>query len=161
MTNSIECYTSDISRFLDHHLQPVVKQIPSYMKDTNHFINKVNNISVPVNSILDTVDVRSLYASISNNESIAATKKRYDSYIHKTLPTKIITTFLALILTLKSFVFNANFYLQIKGCAVGTICTPAYTNIFMAEKYIYPLIKDKSILFLRYIDNIVMVWTKS
>ena len=107
--NSIECHTSEISRFVDHHLQPVVKQIPSYIKDTNHFINKVNNFSVPVNSILVTMDVRSLYTSIPNNEGIAATKKRYDSYIHKTIPTKIITTFLALILTLNNFVFNSNF----------------------------------------------------
>ena len=46
---------------------------------------------------------------------------------------------------------------------MGTICAPAYANIFMTEfeqKYVYPLIKDKSILFLRYID-IFMVWTKS
>ena len=162
--NSIECHTSEISRFVDHHLQPVVKQIPSYIKDTNHFINKVNNFSVPVNSILVTMDVRSLYTSIPNNEGIAATKKRYDSYIHKTIPTKIITTFLALILTLNNFVFNSKFYLQIKGCTMGTICAPAYANIFMTEfeqKYVYPLIKDKSILFLRYIDDIFMVWTKS
>ena len=74
--NSIECHTSEISRFVDHHLQPVVKQIPSYIKDTNHFINKVNNFSVPVNSILVTMDIRSLYASIPNNKGIAATKKR-------------------------------------------------------------------------------------
>ena len=34
---------------------------------------------------------------------------------------------------------------------MGTICVPAYANIFMAEleqKYIYLLIKDKSTLFL-------------
>ena len=45
-----------------------------------------------------------------------------------------------------------------------TICAPAYANIFMAEfeqKYIYPLIKDKSVLFLRYIDDIFMVRSKS
>ena len=143
-----------------HHLQPVVKQIPLIIKDTNHFINKVNNFSVPVNSILVTMDVRSLYTSIPNNEGIAATKKRYDSYIHKTIPTKITTTFLALILMLNSFVFNSKFYLQIKGCAMGTIYAPAYGNIFMAEfeqKYIYSVIKDKSIPFLRYIDDIFMV----
>ena len=47
---------------------------------------------------------------------------------------------------------------------MGTICVPPYAYIFMAEfaqKYIYPLIKGKSILFLRYIDDIYMVWTKS
>ena len=109
-------------------------------------------------------DILSLYTSIPNNEGIAATKKRYDNYIHKTLPTKIIATFLALILTLINFVFNSNFYLQIKGCAMSTICAPAYANIFMAEieqKYIYPLIKDKSIIFLRYKCDTFMVWTKS
>ena len=45
---------------------------------------------------------------------------------------------------------------------MGIICAPAYANILMAEfeqKYIYPLIKDKSILFLRFIDD--MVCTKS
>ena len=59
--------------------------------------------------------------SIPNNEGIAATKKRCDSYIHKALPTKIMTTFIALILTLNNLVFNSNFYLQIKGCAMGKI----------------------------------------
>ena len=127
--NSIECYTSEISRFADHHLQPVVKQIPSYIKDTNHFINKVNNFSVPVNSIIVTMDVRSLYTSIPNNEGIAATKKRYDSYIHKTIPTKIISTFLALILTLNNFVFNSKFYLQIKGCALQHMQISSWLNL--------------------------------
>ena len=74
--NSNECHTSEISRFVDHHLQPVVKQIPLYIKDTNHFISKVNNFSVPVNSILLTMDVRPLYTSIPNNNGIAATKKK-------------------------------------------------------------------------------------
>ena len=142
----------------------MVKQIPSYIKDTNHFIIKVRNFSVPVNSILVTMNVRSLYTSIPNNEGIATIKKRYNSYIHKTIPIKIIITFPALILTLNNFVFNSKFYLQIKGCAMGTICAPAYANIFMAEfeqKYVYPLIKGKQILFLRYIDDIFTVWTKS
>ena len=47
---------------------------------------------------------------------------------------------------------------------MGKICAPAYANIFMGEfeqKYMYPLIKDKSILFLRYIDDILVVWIKS
>ena len=42
VVNSIECH-AEILRFLEHQLQPVVKQIPSYKKGTNHFINKINN----------------------------------------------------------------------------------------------------------------------
>ena len=37
---------------------------------------------------------------------------------------------------------------------MGTICAPAYSNILIAEKFIYRLIKDKLILFLRNIDDI-------
>ena len=43
---------------------------------------------------------------------------------------------------------------------MGTICAPAYANILMAEfkqKYVYPLVKDKAILFLHYIDDIFIV----
>ena len=45
---------------------------------------------------------------------------------------------------------------------MGTICAPAYVNIFMAQfkkQHIYPYIKNKSIPYLRYIDDIFMVWT--
>ena len=92
------------------------------------------------------MDVKSLYTSIPNNEVIASVKKKYERYLKKTIPTKIIITFLALILTL-----NSKFYLQIKGCAMGTICAASYANIFMSEfeeKYIYPIIKNKSVIYL-------------
>ena len=41
---------------------------------------------------------------------------------------------------------------------MGTICAPAYANIFMAEfeqKYVYPLIKDK---FLSYAILMISLW---
>ena len=47
---------------------------------------------------------------------------------------------------------------------MGIIWAPAYENIFMVgfeQKYIYPLIKDKSILFFRYIGDTFVVWPKS
>ena len=30
-------FTENVSEFLDHHLQPLAKKVPSYIKDTNHF----------------------------------------------------------------------------------------------------------------------------
>ena len=110
------------------------------------------------------MDVESLYTSSPNNEGIASVKKRYDNYPNKTIPTKIITTFLALILTRNNFIFNSKFYLQIKGCGMGTICAPSYANIFMSEfeeKHNYPLTKIKSVISLRYMNDIFMIWIKS
>ena len=85
-----------------------MREIPSYIKDTNDFINKIDNFAVPPDSFLATMDVKSLYTSTPNNEGIASVKKKYDHYPNKTIPTKIITTFLALILTLNNFIFNLN-----------------------------------------------------
>ena len=44
-----------------------------------------------------------------------------------------------------------------------TICVPSYANIFKSEvkeNYIYSLIKNISVIQVRYIDYILMVWVK-
>ena len=123
-----------------------MKEIPSYVKDTNDFINKINYRNIPKESIFVTLDVKSLYTNIPNPEGIVAVKKAHERYQHKTVPTKVINTFLALILTLHNFIFNSKFYLQIiKGCAMCTICASPFANIFIAyfkERFIYPLIRN-------------------
>ena len=44
---------------------------------------------------------------------------------------------------------------------MGTICAPAYANIFVAQfekQHIYPYITNNSILYLQYMDDIIMIW---
>ena len=122
--NSINCHTSEISRFVDHYLQLSVKETPSYIKDNNDSANQINNFKVPENSFLVTMDVKALYAKIPNNEGIAAVKRKHNTKTKKTVAPRVITTFLAFILTLNNFIFNSKFCLQIKSCAMGIIWTP-------------------------------------
>ena len=82
----------------------------------------------------------------------------------KTIDTKVKITFLALILTLRNFIFNSKHFLQIKGGTMETICAAPYENIFMnhfERKYIYPLIEGKSSTYLRYIDDIFLILINS
>ena len=106
------------------------------------FLRKINKIEkIPENSYLVSLYVRSLYTSIPNSGSIKVVKTSLENFPRRTVATKVITTFLSLILTLNNFVFNCKNYLQIKGCAMGTICAPAYANIFTGHferKYVYP-----------------------
>ena len=47
---------------------------------------------------------------------------------------------------------------------MGTICASIYANIFMANfelKYIYLYIKDKTKMFLRFLDDLFLIWTGS
>ena len=101
--------------------------------------------------------VKSLYTNIPNSGGISAVKPAYESYPEKSVATKVIITFLGLILALNYFMYNSKKYLQIRGCIMGTACAPSYANIF-AQKHIYLFIKDKVDLYLRYIDNIFFIW---
>ena len=83
-------------------VQFIVKGIPTYVKDTKDFIQKLNQAEeVPENSLLVTLDVKSLHDSIPNNEGIKAVKEAHDKH-----PNKTITTFLSLILTLSNFILT-------------------------------------------------------
>ena len=100
----MNCHTANISKYVDYHLQPIVKEIPSYVKDTQDFLKKLEKVrDIPLESLLVTLDVKSLY---TNNEGIKAVKKYYEKYKEKKVSTKVIITFLSLILTLNNFVFN-------------------------------------------------------
>ena len=37
-------HTENIFSFLDHHLQPLAQRVKSYMKNTNHFLNKIKKL---------------------------------------------------------------------------------------------------------------------
>ena len=167
IVSAIDAPTSKISEFVDHNLQPHVEKLKSHIKDTTHFINKIQGRKVPPNSILVTMDVRSLYTNIPKDEGIQAVKKMMDvnnfnPTYEKSVLSDILTTFLELILSQNSFVFNGSHYLQIKGCSMGTKCAPSFANLFMGEfeeNFIYNRIQDKYDAFLRFIDDIFMVWT--
>ena len=107
-----------------------------------------------------TMDVRALYTNIPNDEGIQAVREKLNES-PSILPSRVITTFLSLILTLNNFIFNGINYLQILGCAMGTKCAPSYANIFMGkfeETHIYPRILNKTRIFLRYIDELFFIW---
>ena len=149
VVSSVNCHTDTISKYVDFHLQPIIKNIPSYVRDTTNFLQKLDKVkNIPNDCLLVTLDVKPLYTNIPENEGIKAVREAYDRYPNKTVAKKVIM-FLRLILTLNNFVFNSINYLQIMGCAMGTICAPAYTNILMAQfenQHIYPYIKNKAIL---------------
>ena len=67
--------TNNISKYIDHVLQPLMKSLPSYVKDTFDFIIKLKSLpKLTENSLLVTLDVVSLYTNIPHNDGIEACK---------------------------------------------------------------------------------------
>ena len=61
--------TERISEFVDYHLKPLVQTLPSYIKDTTHFLLQLQNLGqLPENAILVMLDVSSLYTNIPQKE---------------------------------------------------------------------------------------------
>ena len=62
---------------------------------------------------------------------------------------------------MNNFAFNDEHFIQQHGIAMGTRMAPAFANLFMGEferKALEDYV-DKPFLWLRYIDDILMVWT--
>ena len=88
--------------------------------------------------------------------------KRLLTKIAKSVATNVMVTLMSLIITLNNFTFNDKNYLQVKGCAMGTISAPPFANIFMGkfeDTHIYPHIQQFCKLYLRYTDDLFLMWT--
>ena len=117
--------TATPAEFLHSSINTYKTQLKSYVRDTTDFINKISTIGeLPEEAHLVTMDVKALYTNILNDKGLQALTEAIDKKQHKNVATTIIVKLMSLILTLNNFVFNDKNYLQIKGCAMGTICAP-------------------------------------
>lgn len=104
---------------------------------------------------MESLDVKSLYKNIANNEDIKADKESFEKYIENTMSIKVIINLVSLILTLNNFVLNCTHYLLIMGYTMETICAPSCANMVMVgfeAKHISLFINEMSLLYLRYLD---------
>lgn len=158
------CHTEKISAYVDEYLKPAAQNLPSYIRDTDDFVNKIKKIGkVAKEDILVTLDVSSLYTNIDNNEGIAAIKANATlKSNHSSRIIEMICKLMTLVLTLNNFIFNGQNYHQIKGTAMGTRAAPNYANIFMGQfEHTHILNTDwKGMLkcYCRFIDDIFLIW---
>ena len=71
-----------------------------------------------------------------------------------------IYLFYLLFITHNNFSFNSRHFLQVKGTAMGTCMAPSYANLFMGnleQKFLGTQL-DKPSLWLRFIDDIFLLW---
>jgi hypothetical protein len=48
-----------ISEFIDFHLRPLVENLPSHIKDITDYLKNMENLAIPENTTLVTMDVTS------------------------------------------------------------------------------------------------------
>ena len=153
------CPTERISQFVDFFLQPGVKNIQSYIKDTTHFLSVLSSLNtLKEDAILAILDVSSLYTNIPNKEGIEACRIMLDNIRpHSRAPfNHSLIKLLTLVLSKNNFDFNEKHYLQIGGTTMGTRVAPSYANTFMGwfeDKFVYTYTPASLQAFVQHLNN--------
>ena len=156
--------TEPISQYIDFHIKDLVMNLPSYLKDTSDFLNKLRDMGNVSNSeYLCTMDVTSLYTNVPHQEGLNALRYYMESRETQLPSTELIIDLAELVLTKNYFKFENEFYLQKQGVSMGSPFSPNYANLFMGkfeEDYVY---KDNPYgtyikCWYRFIDDIFFVF---
>lgn len=155
--------TYQTAEYIDSFLNPLSVKHPSYVRDTYHFISIIKNLKIPQNSFFFTIDIDSLYTNIDTDAGLSAVKNMFIKYPNNLRPDKQLLELLEINLLRNDFEFHDEYYLQIKGVAMGKKFAPAYANIFMAdwEEKALGKCNKKPLQYLRYLDDIFGIWTYS
>jgi hypothetical protein len=123
----------------------------------------MENLTIPENTTLVTLDVTSLYTNMPHDDGIVTCRTMWEQRTAHEPPTECLVEMLTLVLKYNNFTFDANHYLQINGTAMGTIMAPSYANIFMGnleERLLLSSLKQPLSWF-RFIDDVNMKWIHS
>ncbi|KAJ1186984.1 hypothetical protein NDU88_003763 [Pleurodeles waltl] len=156
-----------LSKYVDTFLKPMVALLPSCIRDTGHFISKIEGLQYrPDGEYLVTMDLESLYTNIPQQEAIDVValylNRRGDdpalSFILKCLETVLFNNY---------FDFNGKMYHQIKGVSMGAACAPSVANLYVGafeDKFIYnemaPFYENVQ-AWSRFIDDVFFIWKGS
>ena len=154
--------TEKVSELLDHHLKPVMQKGQSYIRDSQHFLEKIKTTgSVPENAILVTADIVGLYPNIPHQAGLKALKEAPEKRDIKRIPTEDLVKMAEFVLSNNLFEFNSKGYQQKSGAAIGTKFALLYACIFIdkVEQKFLETRSKKPLIWLRYIDDIFFICT--
>ena len=162
--------TEKVSGYLVKLLAPHLEDIKSLVKNSQEVVNILEDWDLHQHPEcrLVTLDVTSLYPSIPQGPGIELVLQRVcptSPPTSKLVPFKnMMRELLRIVLGDNHFQFDDQFYTQKSGVAMGTKCAPHMANLFMAsleEKALAQWTGTPPEIWLRYIDDIFMVWTGS
>ena len=154
-------YTENISSFLDYHLQPLAQKVKSYIKDTNHFLNKIKKLgSLPDGAILCTMDVVGLYPNTPHGEGLDSLRRYLKTRDNKQISGDTLTELAEVVVKNNIFEFDEKTFKQKRGTAIGTKFAPPYAILFMAnlEEKMLEGFEKKPVIWWRYRDDIFFIW---
>ena len=131
---SIGWVTYETSTYLDLLLQPIMRKIPTYLKDSATLIKELDSRKFPPQCYFLEADVDNMYPSINIQHALNALANYIQRQEHNLeISLNYILALAHWVLTNNYIEFNNKIYLQIKGTAIGTPFAVTFACIYMAE----------------------------
>ena len=133
--SSVNSHTEKISAYVDEFLKPIAERLPSYIRDTTDFIQRIKFLGkLPVECYLVTLDVSSLYTNIDIDEGLTVVQEEVIKTNRVKPSPQTLTCLLEKVLRLNNFTFNNEHFIQIRGTAMGTRAAPNFANVWEDSK---------------------------
>lgn len=114
-----------ITKYLDKHLTPLIENTKSYIQDTQDFLSKIQDLTIPLGARLVTWDVANLYTAIPHTLGLEACKRLlHSSKIYDDRQITFLLELLTIALEDNFFLFKDVYYLQRTGTAMGSNVAP-------------------------------------
>ena len=160
--SGIDHPTEKIAEFAEKQLDDYVTSLPSYIKDTTDFINRLKELKQPLpkESIILCMDVKKLYPNIPRKEGLDACREALIFRGDQSMPTEEVLKLIELVLDNNNFQFEDSHCLQIDGTAIGSKLGKNYACTFMAtwEEQLLDT-EFTPVEYVRFVDDIWGIWS--
>ena len=142
---------------------PLVGQSQHHLKNTQHFIQQIQQVKLEEGEVISSYDVKALFTSVPVDPSINIVKQRLTQDF--TLPQRTqmsipqIVTLLEFCLKNTYFLFHSKNFEQVHGAAMGCPISPLIANLFMEECKVKALstAPHPPCLWVRFVDDTLVI----
>ncbi|XP_069483099.1 uncharacterized protein [Ambystoma mexicanum] len=166
IVSAIGSMLEPLSIYTDVFVRPCVRKMKSFIQDRTVMIHHLN-IQTSQQNILVTFDVEALYTSIPQTKCINILKKYLDKRSDGSTPNSFIQECICLALTEYYFIYQGQFYQQIRDTSMGSTFAPDIVNLYLDNLENLFIYNDNNKYrnhlagWVRYIDDILTIWRGS
>ena len=139
--------------------KPILGETSSYLKDSQHLLQKCNNIIFNTNDVfLYSMDFESLYTNIDKLDACDLITEFVSGYLdYNYIQPSAFRQILLIILENNIFTYGMKYFKQKNGLAMGCICGPTVASLFVYILQKHWLSINFPLFYGRFIDDICLI----